>query len=150
MGNIFNDDFREFIKALNNHDVKYILVGGYSVILYGYPRTTGDMDLWVERSEENYLKIFKAFSEFGMPVFDMTKENFLHHPVWDVFTFGIPPVAIDLMINLDGFNFDEVYERSVIFKDGELEIRVIHKNDLKLAKQKAGRSKDLNDLEHLT
>lgn len=150
MGNIFNDDFREFIKALNNHDVKYILVGGYSVILYGYPRTTGDMDLWVERSEENYLKIFKAFREFGMPVFDMTKENFLHHPVWDVFTFGIPPVAIDLMINLDGFNFDEVYERSVIFKDGELEIRVIHKNDLKLAKQKAGRSKDLNDLEHLT
>lgn len=150
MGNIFNDDFREFITALNNQDVKYILVGGYSVILYGYPRTTGDMDLWVERSEENYLKIVNAFKEFGMPVFDMTKENFLNHPVWDVFTFGIPPVAIDLMINLDGFNFDEVYERSVIFKDGELEIRVIHKNDLKLAKQKAGRSKDLNDLEHLT
>ena len=109
MSNIFNQDFKDFIESLNAHDVKYILVGGYSVILHGYPRTTGDMDLWVERSEENYLRIKLAFEDFGMPVFDMTKENFLHHPVWDVFTFGIPPVAIDLMIKLEGFDFQEIY-----------------------------------------
>ena len=149
MGNIFNPDFRDFISSLNNHGVKYILVGGYSVILHGYSRTTGDMDLWVERTEENYLNIKSAFENFGMPVFDMTKDNFLHHPIWDVFTFGIPPVAIDLMIKLEGFNFQEVYERAVIFNDDGLEIKVIHKNDLIEAKQKAGRSKDLNDLENL-
>ncbi len=149
MGNIFNSDFREFIAALNRNQVRYILVGGYSVILHGYPRTTGDMDLWVERTKENYLKIRRSFEEFGMPVFDMTEENFLHHPVWDVFTFGIPPVAIDLMIKMEGFNFQEIFERSVIFKDEDLEIRVIHKNDLIAAKQKAGRSKDLDDLENL-
>jgi len=149
LGNIFNSDFREFIAALNRNQVRYILVGGYSVILHGYPRTTGDMDLWVERTKENYLKIRSSFEEFGMPVFDMTKENFLNHPVWDVFTFGIPPVAIDLMIKMEGFNFREIFERSVIFKDEDLEIRVIHKNDLIAAKQKAGRSKDLDDLENL-
>jgi hypothetical protein len=149
LGNIFNSDFREFIAALNRNQVRYILVGGYSVILHGYPRTTGDMDLWVERTKENYLKIRRSFEEFGMPVFDMTEENFLHHPVWDVFTFGIPPVAIDLMIKMEGFNFQEIFERSVIFKDEDLEIRVIHKNDLIAAKQKAGRSKDLDDLENL-
>jgi hypothetical protein len=54
MGNIFNQDFRYFISALNQEEVRYILVGGYSVILHGYSRTTGDMDLWVERSSENY------------------------------------------------------------------------------------------------
>jgi predicted nucleotidyltransferase len=149
MGNIFNSDFRDFISSLNTNNVRYILVGGYSVILHGYSRTTGDMDLWVERTAENYLKIKNAFEEFGMPVFDMTEENFLHHPLWDVFTFGIPPVAIDLMIGMEGFNFQEIYERSVIFKDEDLEIRVIHKNDLIAAKQKAGRSKDLDDLENL-
>ena len=149
MGNIFNSDFRDFIAALNNNQVRYILVGGYSVILHGYSRTTGDMDLWVERTKENYLKIKDAFEEFGMPVFDMTEENFLHHPNWDVFTFGIPPVAIDLMIGLEGFNFQEIFDRSVIFKDDELNIRVIHKNDLIAAKKKAGRSKDLDDLENL-
>ncbi|MFN5641740.1 MAG: nucleotidyltransferase [Sphingobacteriales bacterium] len=150
MGNIFNPDFRDFIASLNKHGVKYILVGGYSVILHGYSRTTGDMDLWVERSEENYMNIKNAFEDFGMPVFDMTKENFLHHPVWDVFTFGIPPVAIDLMIKLEGFDFQEVYNRAVNFNEDELNIKVIHKNDLIAAKQKAGRSKDLNDLENLT
>ena len=149
MGNIFNSDFRDFIAALNNNQVRYILVGGYSVILHGYSRTTGDMDLWVERTKENYLKIKDAFEEFGMPVFDMTEENFLHHPNWDVFTFGIPPVAIDLMIGLEGFNFQEVFDRSIIFKDDELNIRVIHKTDLIAAKKKAGRSKDLDDLENL-
>lgn len=61
MGNIFNSDFRDFIMALNKNAVKYILVGGYSVILHGYSRTTGDMDIWVERSDENYSKIVKAF-----------------------------------------------------------------------------------------
>jgi predicted nucleotidyltransferase len=150
MGNIFNSDFRDFISSLNKHRVKYILVGGYSVILHGYSRTTGDMDLWVERTEENYIKIKNAFQDFGMPVFDMTKENFMSHPVWDVFTFGVPPVAIDIMIKLDGFSFQEVYERAITFHDDNLEIRVIHKNDLIAAKQKAGRSKDLNDLENLT
>lgn len=149
MGNIFNSDFRDFIAALNHNQVRYILVGGYSVILHGYSRTTGDMDLWVERTKDNYLKIKDAFEEFGMPVFDMTEENFLHHPNWDVFTFGIPPVAIDLMIGLEGFNFQEIFDRSVIFKDDELNIRVIHKNDLIAAKKKAGRSKDLDDLENL-
>jgi hypothetical protein len=149
VGNIFNSDFRDFIAAINRNQVRYILVGGYSVILHGYSRTTGDMDLWVDRTEENYLNIKNAFGEFGMPVFDMTEENFLHHPNWDVFTFGIPPVAIDLMISMEGFNFQEVFDRSIIFKDDELNIRVIHKNDLIAAKRKAGRSKDLDDLENL-
>lgn len=149
MGNIFNSDFRDFIMALNTNAVKYILVGGYSVILHGYSRTTGDMDIWVERSDENYSKIIKAFEDFGMPVFDMTKENFLDHPIWDVFTFGIPPVAIDVMIKIDGFNFEEVFERSVILNDGDLVVRVIHKNDLIAAKLKANRFKDMDDVENL-
>ncbi len=44
MGNIFNQDFRDFIQALNDSSVEYMLVGGYSVVLYGYSRTTGDLD----------------------------------------------------------------------------------------------------------
>ena len=80
MSNIFNEDFRDFITALNSNQVRYMLVGGYSVILHGYSLTTGDMDIWVDRTRENYSKIVKAFHLFKMPVFDMTEENFLHHP----------------------------------------------------------------------
>jgi hypothetical protein len=52
-----------------------------------------------------------------MPVFDMTEENFLQHPVWNIFTFGVPPVAIDLMISIEGFSFHEIHKRSVIFEE---------------------------------
>jgi hypothetical protein len=149
MGNIFHDDFKEFLSALNDQQVRYILVGGFSVILHGYARTTGYMDIWVERTTENYMKLKKAFLQFGMPVFDMTAENFLSHPNWDVFTFGTPPVAIDIMVKVKGLDFGACYQRSVLFEDDQLKIRTIHKNDLVKAKQSTGRSKDLDDLENL-
>ncbi|HBT93628.1 MAG TPA: hypothetical protein DEB23_05110 [Chitinophagaceae bacterium] len=149
MGNIFNQDFREFLNALNNNKVKYLLVGGYSVILHGYSRTTGDMDIWVDRTKENYVLLNSAFEEFGMPIFDMTLENFISHPEWDVFTYGKPPVAIDILINLKGVNFDFAFNNSIVFDLDGLPIRTIHKNDLITAKMAANRAKDQNDLENL-
>lgn len=150
MGNIFNEDFRDFIQSLNNNNVRYVLVGGFSVILHGYSRTTGDVDIWVERTSENYSCIKKAFFEFGMPVFDMTEENFLYHANWDVFTFGNPPSAIDIMISVTGLSFQECYDNSVLFNEDGLQIRTIHLNDLKKTKRSAGRLKDLDDLENLS
>ncbi|MCF8286029.1 MAG: nucleotidyltransferase [Chitinophagaceae bacterium] len=149
IGNIFNQDFREFLNALNNNKVKYLLVGGYSVILHGYSRTTGDMDIWVDRTKENYVLLNSAFEEFGMPIFDMTLENFISHPEWDVFTYGKPPVAIDILINLKGVNFDFAFNNSIVFDLDGLPIRTIHKNDLITAKMAANRAKDQNDLENL-
>ena len=149
MANIFNNDFRDFISALNNQSVKYILVGGYSVILHGYPRTTGDMDIWVERTSENYQKIKNAFQQFGMPVFDMTLDNFLSHPNWDVFTFGTPPVAIYLMVQVEALDFALAYDKSIYFEDDGLSIRTIHKTDLIQTKQVVNRPKDQDDLLNL-
>lgn len=150
MGNIFNEDFRDFIRHLNEFDVKYILVGGYSVILNGYSRTTGDMDIWVERTAENYNNIRRAFLHFGMPVFDMTEDSFLNHPYWDVFTFGTPPSAIDIMTVVKGMNFNECYQSSTFFEEDGLKIRTIHITDLITAKKAAGRPKDIDDLQNLT
>lgn len=147
--NIFNQDFREFLTALNNNEVRYILVGGFSVILHGYSRTTGDMDVWVDRTAQNYVRLKSAFIQFGMPVFDMTEENFLSHPNWDVFTFGIPPVAIDVMVKVKGLDFKESFKAAVFFEDDDLKIRTIHKNDLIKAKKYAGRPKDIDDLGNL-
>ena len=150
MGNIFEQDFRDFIQALNDSKVRYILVGGYSVIIHGYSRTTGDMDIWVQRDSENYQKLITAFNQFGMSVFDMTKDNFLNHLIWDVFSFGVPPVCIDIMIDVKGLNFDECYANSQVFIDDELEVRVLSRSDLLVAKKKANRPKDIDDINNLT
>ena len=77
MSTILNPDFKDFLQELNNKNVEYILVGGYAVILHGYNRTTGDIDIWVNCTEKNYQNLLKAFFDFGMPVFDMTLDNFL-------------------------------------------------------------------------
>lgn len=52
-----NIDFKEFIQALNKHGIEYLLVGGYAVIYHGYNRTTGDIDIWVKKTEDNYRKL---------------------------------------------------------------------------------------------
>lgn len=150
MGTIFNDDFREFIQAMNNHDVEYILVGGYAVILHGYRRVTGNMDIWVNRTKENYLKLAHAFQEFGLPIFDMTESKFLDTDTADVFSYGRPPVSIDIITKLKGVNFDDAYPQAQVFNEEGLMIRFLHLNNLIEAKKAAGRHKDLDDIEKLT
>lgn len=150
MGTIFNDDFREFIQAMNNHDVEYILVGGYAVILHGYRRVTGDMDIWVNRTRENYLKLTHAFQAFGLPLFDMTESKFLDVDAADVFSYGRPPVSIDIITKLKGVDFDDAYPQAQIFNEEGLMIRFLHLNNLIEAKKAAGRHKDLDDIEKLT
>lgn len=150
MGNIFNEDFKDFIKALNSAKVEYVLVGGYSVILHGYPRTTGDMDIWVNRTLENYQKLLRAFAEFKMPVFDMTQENFLTHNEWDVFRFGRKPNQIDIMVQVKGLEFKKAFSKSKIYTIEKIKIRTVRLQDLIQAKKAAGRFKDLDDIEQLT
>ena len=150
MGNIFNEDFRDFISALNNNDVDYILVGGYSVILHGYSRTTGDLDIWVNKEKKNYAKLVKAFAEFKMPVFDMIEDTFLNNPKLNVFTFGRPPRSIDIMTDVKGLNFDETFKVSKIVEVENLKVRLIHLNQLLQAKKASGRHKDLDDIENLS
>jgi hypothetical protein len=149
MSNLFNEDFIDFLAALNRNEVRYILVGGYSVILHGYSRTTGDMDIWVEKSEENYKKLTNAFSDFKMPLFDMTLQNFIHNPKVDVFTFGRPPVCIDIMTSVKGLEFKEAFDHAEYFTIHEEKIRVIHYQHLIKAKKTSGRWKDLDDIENL-
>jgi hypothetical protein len=149
MGNIFNPDFRDFLEILNKHKVKYLLVGAYAVILHGYRRTTGDMDIWVKNDKENYLRLIKVYKEFGLPLTDLTEENFTDNTNIDVFSYGRPPVSIDILTTLKGCDFDEAYPLSEIFIEDDLPIRFINLNTLRLSKKAVGRFKDLDDLENL-
>lgn len=147
--NIFNDDFRDFIQCLNKHQVEYILVGGYAVIIRGYSRSTGDMDIWVNKTEANYANLLAAIIEFGLPAVAVIKEQFFSNE-FDVFSFGKPPYAIEIMTAVKGLDFMITYNLSTIeCIDNVIDVRVVHLNQLREAKKAAGRNKDLNDLENL-
>jgi hypothetical protein len=149
MGNIFNDDFRDFIQALNTNEVEYLLVGGYAVILHGYRRTTGDMDIWVNTTRNNLQKLKKAFLQFGLPTSELTKERFLKDDSVDVFTYGRPPLCIDIMKVVKGLQFDEAFASSEIYVENNLQIRFINYDQLIKAKESSGRHKDMDDIEKL-
>jgi hypothetical protein len=63
-----NTDFKETLRAFNEHEVKYLIVGGYAVMKYSEPRFTKDLDIWVEPSRENAAKVFQALQSFGAPL----------------------------------------------------------------------------------
>ncbi len=147
--NIFNIDFREFLASLNKFEVKYILVGDYSVIIHGYNRTTGDLDVWIEPTLENYGQLMKAFIEFGLPTNAFSQEQFINTLDQDVFSFGKPPVSIDILTRVKGLDFIESLSDSVVHEEDDLQIRVLSLNKLRTAKTAAARNKDLDDLENL-
>ena len=150
MPNIFNDDFRDFIFALNEQEVEYMLVGGYAVILNGYRRSTGDMDIWVNVTAANHKKLLNAYMSFGLPTSDISEENFLNNIEIEVFTYGVPPVCIKIMKVLKGCEFAEAYQLSNLFDENGLKIRYINLDTLIQAKKASGRHKDLDDIEKLS
>lgn len=149
MADLFNEHFRDFIHALNEQQVEYVLVGGMAVILHGYVRGTGDMDIWVNKTKENYLKLTKAYYQFRMPLFDMTESNFLGNE-YDVFGIGNPPVRIEIMTSVKGLSFEETFAMAQTYEESGLIIRFVHINHLIQAKKAAGRFRDLDDIEQLT
>jgi hypothetical protein len=146
--NLFNEDFIDFLNYLNKNKVSYILVGGYAVVIRGYSRTTGDIDIWVEKNQENYLKLNKALVSFGLPSNAITLDSFLS-PEFDVFSIGKPPFAIEIMTAVKGLDYKQAFDTSTMEIIDGIEIRVVHLNQLRQAKAAAGRHKDLNDLENL-
>jgi hypothetical protein len=149
MADIFASDFNDFIAALNISGTEYIVVGGYAVILHGYYRSTKDLDIWVNKTSENYIKLRKAFAIFGMPVFDMTLENFMSDE-FDVFSMGRMPLQIDIITKLKGGEFADAITQVEQKELEGLKVNFLNLADLIKAKKAAGRYKDLDDIEKLT
>lgn len=138
-------DFSEFLRLLNSHNVKYLLVGGYAVGYYGYPRATVDIDLWVETRPENVVKVIAALADFGFA--GVEPELFAKDK--QVIRMGVPPLRIELLTGISGVEFADCYDARLMATLGEIEVSLISLKDLKINKAASGRYKDLNDLEHL-
>jgi hypothetical protein len=150
--NIFQDEVVDFMKLLNKNEVKYILVGGIAVNYFGYSRTTGDVDLWIEDSTQNRQYLVKSLSEFGVEGANV----FLTHPLiagYSEILLG-NGIYVDFMSNLVALKqdeFNDCYQHSEKFQfDADTQFNVLHFNKLIEEKIKSGRPKDLNDVEELT
>lgn len=145
---MLNKHFREFIELLEAHGVRYLVVGGYAVGFHGFPRYTGDLDIFIGISEENSKKIIEVFTAFGFPDLGLTASDFLEEEI--VVEIGREPLKIQVLTGIDGVTFAESFDQRVVFDaGGGLKIPFIGLEDLLKNKQASPRAKDKIDFEEL-
>ena len=139
------EEFKEFIKCLNSNNVKYLLIGGWAVGIYGHPRATKDIDFLVSNDENNLKKLQKAFLEFGSPPIDI--KTFKEEGY--VIRMGNSPTQIEVINKASGININDCFSRKNIINVDDIEIMLISKKDLIINKRVAGRDQDIADANKL-
>ena len=141
-------DFKEFLKLLKEHDVRYLLIGGYAVGYHGYIRATGDMDIWIAIHPDNAHKMVAVLKTFGFDHPDLSAELFLHEN--KILRMGVPPVRLEITTSISGVEFDECYQARVVDELDGVEVNLIDLENLKKNKKASGRLKDMVDFKKLT
>ena len=140
-------DFKEFLQLLRSAKIEYLLVGGYAVGHYGFPRATADLDIWVANHDENATRLVDALRQFGFDVPQLSKALFQEPK--HVVRMGVPPVRLEILSSIDGVDFQDCYLRRELATIDGVEVDVISLSDLKKNKRASGRHQDLTDLEKL-
>ena len=128
-------------------EIEFLLVGAYAMAAHGYPRSTGDIDLWVRADLSTGPKTFNALSRFGAPLHDLTVAD-LSSPGL-VFQIGVPPIRIDILTTVSGLEFQEAWDNRMTVEWDGLAIPVLGIEDLIRNKRSTGRIKDIADAERL-
>lgn len=150
MINLFTDEHQQLLSALVNNNVEFMLVGGYAVIHYGYDRSTGDMDIWLNTGNKNRDKLIEALKDFGVIEENLTilKEMDFTNPV-PVFYFGKEPRRIEFITLIANVDFEEAIQQVNHINLENVKVPVIHYNHLIFSKLTSDRLKDKADIEEL-
>jgi hypothetical protein len=141
---LLNPDFRDMLSAFCDEKVEFMVVGAYALAFHGFPRATGDIDLWIRCSDNNARRVWQALVRFGAPLSDLTL-NDLKTPGM-VVQVGMAPRRIDILTSISGVEFDEAQEDCREMKIEGLNIQVIGRAHLIRNKKAAGRPKDQGDI----
>ncbi len=142
-----NQDFVEMLSALSEAGAEYLVVGAHALAVHGFPRATGDLDLWVRPTPENADRVWTALLQFGAPLGDLRRED-LHTPDV-VFQIGLAPSRIDILTSISGVEFDSAWPHRIMVSAFGLNLPTIGKRELLQNKRAAGRPRDLADVAEL-
>jgi len=97
---MLNPDFRDMLSCLKDEEVDFLIVGAYALAAHGFPRATGDLDIWITNDPENALRILCALSKFGAPAKQLSANDFTSTDL--IVQLGVEPCCIDLLTGIDG------------------------------------------------
>ncbi len=144
---VLDENFKEFIRLLNVNDVKYLVIGGFAVAYHGYPRYTKDIDFWVWAHPENAEKVIKTIKDFGFGMMGFQIEDLLNPE--NVIQLGYEPNRIDLLVDLEGLDFETSFANCQEAEFEGMPIHFINLEDLVKNKLLTGRLKDKVDAQTL-
>jgi len=139
-----NRDFVEMLSALYAAGAEYLIVGAYAMAAHGWPRATGDIDIWVRPMPDNAKRVMRALEAYGAPLFDLTADDLTRPDT--VFQIGVPPGRIDILSGISGIEFAEAWDSRISVTIGGIETQAIGFEALLKNKLAAGRPKDLADI----
>ena len=142
-----NQDFVDLLQAFVDAEVRFLVVGAYALALHGRPRGTGDLDVWVEATPENATRVMTALAAFGAPLNDISRNDFSQPGV--TYQMGVDPCRIDVLTDLTGLTFADVWPERVRHHFGDVEVDFIGKESFIRNKRATGRPKDLVDVDGL-
>ncbi len=144
-----SNDYKEFLKLLNYHKVKYVVVGAHAVTAHSRPRATGDMDVLIEAAEENAEKVIAVLKDFGFGSLGIKMGDFCKSGF--VIQLGYEPNRIDILTSITAVEWKDVWENKTrgIFGDSNIPVFFIGRKQLIKNKLATGRYQDLQDVERL-
>jgi hypothetical protein len=133
-------DIQDFLKLLNKHRVRYLVVGGYAVMKYTEPFYTKEIDIWIKPTPKNAERAYRSVIEFGAPGSGLTVQDLTEPQT--VFQFGVAPVRVDIMTSIDAVSFPDAWKQRVRTKLEGIPISVISLAHLKQNKRASDRDTD--------
>ncbi len=103
---IMRDDFMEFISLLSKNNADFVIVGAHALAFHGIPRYTGDIDILINPSKENSIKVLKTVSDFFGSTLGLSEKDLFDD---DTIQFGRPPAKIDLLKKVTGVTIEEIW-----------------------------------------
>lgn len=142
-----NQDFLDLLRLFGAHNVRFMVVGAYALGVHGRPRATGDLDVWIDVTADNAIRVMAALQDFGAPMTGLSATDLSAPGI--VYQIGVPPGRIDILTQLSGLAFDEAWPTRVAAPFGPLVVDVIGREAFIKNKLATGRDKDRVDVQSL-
>lgn len=133
----------DVFRSLQDHEVRYVVIGGIAAVLYGVPRATFDLDILIDATSDNAQRLLDALLDAGLGSAALTD---VQHLLDNEITIFKDRVRIDVQTSTPGLDFAAAWHQRVTMTYQEQDFYVVSKADLIAAKKAAGRAVDLEDV----
>ncbi len=137
---------QDVFKSFQQHEVRYLVIGGVASVLHGVPRATFDLDILIDPTDDNALRLLSALVDAGFGTATMTNaQEILAHEI----TVFNDRVRIDVQTRTPGISFQDAWRRRKTVTYQGQDLFIVSKEDLIASKQASGREVDLEDIHML-